>query len=763
MQNTTINTVLKYAIIIGSVLITFIPLYVANPLFFPFITGKAFAFRIIVEIILALWLILMLRERGTTVAGTEKGVAPRINLITISVTAFTFIVLIADLFGLNPLRSIWSNFERMEGWMTIIHLWAYFIVLSSVLSTKENWNKFFNVILVSGLITAFYGLFQFFGWAETHQGATRVDASLGNSAYMAVYMLINAFLAGYMAFSAKVFNKKSLVWVYSILAVFFSFIMLQTSTRGTILGWIAGILIMCVIYAIFGRSEKGQGKGESNKTRMIACGVILLTIILSISFYFGRNASWIQKNAVLGRLATISLTDTKTQARGFIWPMAIKGTFGSVKTAVIGIGQENFNYIFNKDYNPQMWMHEQWFDRAHSVFIDWLVASGLLGLLAYLALYVTSFVYIWKSDLTLGQRSALIGLLVGYGIHNIFVFDNQTSYVMFFTFLAFVHSLKSGLLKSKFEKVHAWFRGSEKSVSENAIVVRDYVFVPIIALAFIAGFYFINVRNIQANTRLIDALRACSGQGAPSVALFEKALALNQTNANQEIREQLISCASNVLNSSQAPTQIKSDFYALTKKEIENQIAETPGDARIYVIGGSFFNSVGDFATALPILEKAHELSPGKQAVAFELASNYINIGKAQEAIDLIKQAYESAPDYPLAKSAYVMALINAGQEKKAYELFPNDPDLFTDQRVINVYAQKKQFSKVIEIYKKLVAQKPNDVQTHFYLAAAYLADKQNWQAIQELNAIAKQFPETKTQIDTVIKDIQAGKNVLGN
>ena len=36
-----INTVLKYAIIIGSALVAFIPIYVANGLFFPFITGKA--------------------------------------------------------------------------------------------------------------------------------------------------------------------------------------------------------------------------------------------------------------------------------------------------------------------------------------------------------------------------------------------------------------------------------------------------------------------------------------------------------------------------------------------------------------------------------------------------------------------------------------------------------------------------------------------------------------------------------------------------
>ena len=52
-----INTILR-RIIIGSIfLVPFIPLIVAPSMFFPFITGKNFAFRILVEIMFAFWLI----------------------------------------------------------------------------------------------------------------------------------------------------------------------------------------------------------------------------------------------------------------------------------------------------------------------------------------------------------------------------------------------------------------------------------------------------------------------------------------------------------------------------------------------------------------------------------------------------------------------------------------------------------------------------------------------------------------------------------
>lgn len=770
MNNTIINTILKYSIIIGLALISFIPLYIADPLFFPFITGKAFAFRIIVEIIFTLWIILVLREKGTEVVGTGKGVAPRLNCLTTGITAFTIVVLIADLLGYNPLRSIWSNFERMEGWITIVHLWAYFIVMSSVFGRaniaesegRRNWHRFLNISLLAGTITAFYGLFQFFGLAEVHQSGARVDASLGNSAYMAVYMIFNTFIAGYMAFVAygwKIAKKEGAVAMISIYSVIFalsSFILFQTATRGSILGWIAGILVACAFYAIFGRSKK-EGeieKGQSGLSRMLAGGVIVLFVIIGVLFYYNRDAKWIQGNLVLGRLASISLSDTKTQARGYIWPMALKDTFGSVKTAIIGIGQENFNYIFNKNYNPLMYGHEQWFDRAHSVYLDWLVAGGLLGLIVYLALYIISLVYVWRSDLTIGQKSMFIALIISYGIHNIFVFDNQTSYVMFFTVMAFIHSLKSN-------KEFSWLGHSKEKRSEDAIVIRDYVFVPIIVIAFILCMYFVNIRNIQANTRLIAGLRSCSGIETLSISPFESALKLNQTTANQEIREQLLTCSGNVIDSEQVPPKIKSDFYDLVKKEIDRQISETPNDARMYVLGGSILNSIGDIVNALPLLEKAHELTPKKQAVNFDLASNYMNSNRPQDAVKITKEAYESAPEYSVSKIAYAIALINNDQEKLALELFGNNPDIFTDQRIINIYAKKKNYTKVIEIYKGLIAKNPDDPQIRLYLSAAYLTNKQNYLALKELRDVANKFPQTKTQIDPIIKQIEEGKNPL--
>ncbi len=398
-----------------------------------------------------------------------------------------------------------------------------------------------------------------------------------------------------------------------------------------------------------------------------------------------------------------------------------------------------------------MWAHELWFDRAHNVYLDWLIASGLLGLALYLSLYFASFIYIIRSNLTLGQKSTLIGLLVGYGIHNFFVFDNQTSYVMFFTFLAFIHSLRDSRRLSL-------FKISDKPITEDYITVRDYIFVPIIVILLLATVYFVNIRNIQANVRLIDVLRSCSNGGNPSTKYFERALSLDQTTLNQEIREQLIACSINVIASDAISPKTKDEFFILTKTEIDNQIKTTPNDARIYILGSSFFNAIADWNSALPLIMKARELSPYKQTPMLDLAINYINTNKPKEAVEIAKQAYELATDYPLAQSIYVISLINNGEEKKARELFPNSPELFTDQRIISLYMKNKQYDKAISAYKDVLAKNPNDIDIRSRLASAYYVSNQLQKAIEELKVLKTLSPQLNREIDAAIKQIQEGK-----
>ena len=732
-----ISKITRFIVLGALFLIPVFPLIVTNSFFFPFITGKAFYFRILVEVAFLGWILLNF---------VDAKYRPKVSMMTIGVTLFAVVALVADLLGVNPLRSIWSNFERMEGWMMIVHLWMLFMVTSSVFGSHEKsknlLHHWLHISTFVALIVAIYGLVQL------GQGSVRLDASLGNAAYLAVYMLFHFFIAAYLFFVArthKIANYQILQWVYGILAVLFAFVLFETATRGTILGLIGGIMLALGLYAIFATKE-------SKKSRIISGSVIVAIILVGIVFWqnrpehFTKNnlplnslATLIQKNGVLNRLASISWSDTSNQARQYIWPMAIKG---AMERPLFGWGQENFNYIFNANYEPKMWNQEQWFDRAHSVFLDWFVASGFVGLLAYLALYILFIIVVWRSAITVAEKSVLTGLIVGYAVHNVFVFDNIASYVMFFIMLAFAHALNVGRPIT--------FLGTK----EVGVDAAEYIVAPVVIAALVAVIYFVNVRPIQANMSLIAALRACS-DGKPDSALFEDVFALNQYVANQEAREQLISCTGQILASQQVPGPTRQVFSQLTVKEIQAQVAATPKDARIYVLAGSMLNNVGDIQQAQGYLETAHKLTPRKQGVMFELATDYINTGKSDDAIVLLKQAYESDPTYPEAQVAYATGLIIVGKEADARKLFNNDPAIFDTARMGQLYISLKKYDKAIAIYTKFVEASSTDIQAKVQLAQVQFTAGMKWAAVQTLTSITKDHPELKDQVDSAIKQIQ--------
>jgi hypothetical protein len=132
----------------------------------------------------------------------------------IAYSLFIAVLLIADLFGVDREKSMWSNFERMEGFVGHIHLFAYFFVLAVMLRTLKEWWTMLKVFLVADVIVVFIGFAQLFGvkgqflynlfpragawFAQNfpiHMSSNRLDATIGNSAYFGVFCLMNAFIA----------------------------------------------------------------------------------------------------------------------------------------------------------------------------------------------------------------------------------------------------------------------------------------------------------------------------------------------------------------------------------------------------------------------------------------------------------------------------------------------------------------------------------------------------------------------------------------
>src|SRR3989344_463682 len=131
-----------YTIYIGIGAILVSPILVDNRLFFPFITTKVFLFRVVVEII------------------------------------------------------FWGDIERGEGLNLWLHLLAFFVILTSVVRTREAWLKLLDFSLGASLLLGFFGLGQVLKIENLlATSGTRVDATLGNPAFFAAYLLLQIGIA----------------------------------------------------------------------------------------------------------------------------------------------------------------------------------------------------------------------------------------------------------------------------------------------------------------------------------------------------------------------------------------------------------------------------------------------------------------------------------------------------------------------------------------------------------------------------------------
>ncbi|MEK7135449.1 MAG: hypothetical protein AAB780_01960, partial [Patescibacteria group bacterium] len=169
----------------GLFAVPFVPFLVSSSLFFPFITTKVFAWRVIVEVVFAAWVLLAL---------VDPEARPKKSPVLYAIGAFLLLIGLADLLGVAPLKSFWSNFERMEGYISLLHLGAFFLVISSFFR-EQNWRQWWNTTLAASFVMVGYSVFQLLGVFTINQGGVRVDGTFGNAIYLAVYMLFNIFIA----------------------------------------------------------------------------------------------------------------------------------------------------------------------------------------------------------------------------------------------------------------------------------------------------------------------------------------------------------------------------------------------------------------------------------------------------------------------------------------------------------------------------------------------------------------------------------------
>lgn len=723
------NDFLKVIVYGGLFTIPFLTLYVANDYFFPFITGKNFAFRILVETVFVAWAVLCL---------LDVKYRPKFSWVVSSFSVLLIVMFFANLFGQHPQTSFWSNFERMDGYVTLVHVFLYMLVLGSVLTTKSAWDKYLHATLVAATITAFYGLAQNAGIVDGFEPGRRIESYLGNAAYLSIYMLFHIFIAFWMFVESKVTLRRV---IYALLAVMFTYVLLESGTRGTALGLATGVGVMAVYIVLFGAQYK--------EFRRYAIGALALMVLGVGGLLAAKDSDFVQNNISLARIANIDLGED-LKVRGTIWGMAWDGV---KERPVLGWGQGNFNYIFNEQYKPFLYNQEQWFDRAHNIILDWLVAGGFLGLLAYLSIFVSGVYYLLvrpiinKADnsFTVLERGVLLGILAGYMTHNLVVFDNIVSYMFFGLILAMIHS-----------RVGAPIEAVEKIKMDRALVTQFVA--PVAGIILVALVYTMQLPGINAAEDIIAGYQAATP--ADKLAAFKRAVE-RDSFAQQEIAEQVAQQAMAIARTQGVDPKIQQEFLGFAESELLRLANDKPGDARIHVFIGSFYRAINDLEAAAKHMDMARELSPMKQSIIAQQAIVAYSQGNMEKARDLFGEAYRLDERNDEAREFYAGMLFLTGDSAGAKALIQNEAQMerfAMNDFLLNAATQTGDDSFLIEMYKLRLAKQPEIEQNWASLAFLYGKIGDTAAAVATLREAATKKPGFAKYANCVADNLEAGK-----
>lgn len=743
------DTILLY-IIKGAIIISFFtPLYVSSAFIFPFVFPKTALFQIFVEIMFFAWLILMFER---------PEFRPSRSRLFWALAIFLFIIFLTSILGVNFYLSFWSSYERMTGFVTMLHYFAYFLVLSSVLKTKKDWLMIFDFFIIANLVLCVVGLGQKLGIEGfLLAGQGRISATFGNPAYFGAYLLFILFFIVFMYFQRQAKWQK----IYYIGAFLFTFtIFFWTQTRGALLAF-GGSLILFLAAMLFWPKNQGENaiiaKFRTNLKRISA--VILIVFILFVSsVYLFRNASWVKNSLTLSRLANISAAEATSQTRLLAWRMSWQAV---KERPVLGWGWENYNVVFNKFYDPNLYPVENWFDRAHNIVFDTLTTTGFMGFFSFLGIFAVALIIIWRAfkqkriDFLNGALFAILPL--GYLVQDFFVFDMLFSYLPLFTFLAFVN----------------WIEKGQKNLSDKAQApktMKPNLFLQlVIIVAFIFSIYSLNIKPALAGNYGIRAMAVQEGGLATVEKNFRQSLDYG-TFGRFEVRLQLFETAKSLMINYQKYPEKKSveDFVRLALEEGDKTIKERPTDARYAVTIGELNLVAAQFDStrikrAEEIFEMALKLSPTKQIILFGLGETKLRLGKNEEGIGYFKKAVELNdkifdPHWNLA-TMYFAINDKADGEKKLADIEQKfGKDILTGKnylRLGDILRTNNDLPGAISYLLKGLQIEPQNADLYASLADSYAATGQIVKAKEAAQKLLELNPSMKEQVEQFLKSLE--------
>jgi len=399
---------------------------------------KAAVFRGIVVIIWAVMIVKILIEKKIKVleigaAGSWAQGAPLrkagVALWT-GIVGFVLALAISTALSWAPWVSFFGSYLRQQGFLQFLFYILFFF--AGVLAfEKKDLGRLSRYIGLGAVLVCMIAVAQrLFGGIDY-----RIFGTLGHPNFLGSYLVITIpFLAGNCVNGEK--KRARFFWITTVILALITLFL--TFSRAAILGLFVEIVLMILI---FWRAKIWK------KITMILIGIVAFSgIFVSSAFYSNEESPF-------ARLAGGGEGGVAVSTRLAIWPW----TFEQIlERPVFGYGPEMFEELFERKAPESFWELEKGglgsgrlaADRAHNEILDIFVASGGVGLLAYLCVFLCLLLIAWRNRGNVIVAAGFVSL-VSLFVVNMFGFSTTVHYVLWWMIAAMI--VVSGGEKKVFE------------------------------------------------------------------------------------------------------------------------------------------------------------------------------------------------------------------------------------------------------------------------------------------------------------------------
>jgi len=660
--------------------LAFVPLIIAESVFFPFIFGKVVMIRVFVALVSILFAVHVIAN-----ADFRRGVYGRLKLVAknplfVTTTTFVALSIVSTIFATNPFRAFFGDVERGEGLIGLLYFYGFF-VYSLLVFEKKDWMWFFRLNLFTGAVLFTKAL------VEISEGSVRPGSFTGNPAFLGGYFLFVIFAA----LASFYYSKKEPIWKFFSAAMLLlgTIGLFLTQTRSAMAGLVVGVLALVIYSALHGKAIV-MWKGFSLRT--VAFATLAAMVVVGSLFGTTKESPLWQRVPGFNRIANFTLMDATVQTRLIslgVSKNAIDPQKNGMQKFLIGWGPENFGIAYNKYYNPEYYQYEHtWFDRAHNKLMDVAVMNGMLGLLAYMGMWVSVAWLVFRRKGFSFDMMAALFFGGAFFFNLLFVFDQVSTIIplfAFFAFLAYVSTVEDQLPAG----------GKEKKTQVMA-GVREYATYGMFGAAGLFFTWALIFWTIVPYSQMSTYLTAIGTKNAAGILQNPEAIFEPYTFAQQDIRGHFLNVLTQYYGKEQQLTPLIDDSI----RRMEELIAKEPTNPRYFIMIASAYHRrarAGDgleyFKKAEAYYRKAAELAPMRQDVMYAIAFNLSFQGRVDEAIAVLRTVLTVDDVSPETHYFLGAILTEKGggdyrEALKEMEIAMSSPTYinFKDEQTVNIY-----------------------------------------------------------------------------